>query len=104
MPRFTAVVHDAHGARFVAAARSQREREAQLVDYIRERYDHVLWPSAAANVRELIARDRKSAAIVAYFANVGQRWDDERLELLDGDVFQTWRRVAPAMESRLSAG
>jgi hypothetical protein len=74
--------------RFVAAAHSQRELEAQVVDYIRERCDYVLWPRVAANVRELIARDRKDAAIAAYFANVGQRWDPERLELLEGDVFR----------------
>jgi len=89
MPQFTAVVLDADGVRFVAAAHSQRELEAQVVDYIHERCDpYVLWPRVAANVRELIARDRKSAAIAADFANVGQRWDPERLELLDGNVFR----------------
>jgi hypothetical protein len=80
MPHFTAIVRDAHGVRFVAAAHSPSELEAQVVDYIRERCDYVLWPHAAANVRELIAHDDKGAAIAAYFANVGQRWDVERLE------------------------
>lgn len=100
MPVFTAVVHDADGVRFVAAAHAWRELEAQVVDYIGERCDYVLWPRAAANVRELIARDSKCAAIAAYFANVGQRWDPERLELLDGDVLRAvdWRAAgAPIM-------
>jgi hypothetical protein len=88
MPQFTAVVHDAHGVRFVATAHSPRELEAHVVDYIRERCDYVLWSRVAANVRELIARDRKDAAIAVYFANVGQRWDSEWLELVDGDVFR----------------
>ena len=88
MPRFIAVVHDVDGVRFIAAAHSQRELAAQVVDYIRERCDYVLWPRVAANVRELIARDKNYAAIAAYFANVGQRWDVERLELLDGNVFR----------------
>jgi hypothetical protein len=88
MPQLTAVVHDAHGVRFVAVAHSQRELEALIVEYISERCDYVLWPRAATSVRALIASDRRYAAIATYFANVGQRWDAERLELLDGDVFR----------------
>jgi hypothetical protein len=84
MPQLTAVVHDAHGVRFVAEAHCARELESRVVDYIRARCDYVLWPRAAANVRELIQRDRKYAAITAYFANVGQRWDSEWLELYGG--------------------
>jgi hypothetical protein len=82
MPEFVAAVRDAHGVRFAASTQSRLELEAHIVDYIRERCDYVLWPSAAARVRELIARDRKDAAIAAYFANVGQRWDSEWLERL----------------------
>jgi hypothetical protein len=88
MPQFTAVVRDAHGACFVATAHSQGELEAQVVEYIRERCDYVLWPRVAANVHALIARGTKDSAIAAYFANVGQRWDPEWLELVDGDVLR----------------
>ena len=83
MPRFTAVIHDAHDVRFVAAADSQRELAAQVVAYIRERCDYVLWPRVAATVRAFLTQDETHAAIATYFANVGQRWDAERLEVLD---------------------
>lgn len=77
----TAVVHAPDGVRFVASASDEAEVAAQLVAYIRERCDHTLWPAAAREVRTLIAERRESDAIAAYFANVGQRWDEERLEL-----------------------
>jgi hypothetical protein len=40
-----------------------------------------LWPPVAANVRALVTDDRPYAAIALYFAHVGERWDEERLEL-----------------------
>jgi hypothetical protein len=53
----------------------------QVVSYVRERCDDVLWPLAAAEVHSLIDRGRLQGAIATYFANVGQRWDAEWLEL-----------------------
>ena len=79
--RFTAVVHAADGVRFVAAAASPSALAAQVVDYVRERCDDTLWPAAAIAVHKLIDNNRPYAAIALYFENVGQRWDEERLEL-----------------------
>lgn len=79
--RYTAVVHAADGIRFVASAPTGAALASQLVRYIRERCDDTLWPAAAADVRALIEADQPFAAIAKYFANVGARWDAERLEL-----------------------
>jgi hypothetical protein len=80
-PTFTAIVHAADGVRFVASARCPDHLTAQIVDYIRERCDDVLWPSIARDVRALIDLDKPYAAIALYFAHVGERWDEEHLEL-----------------------
>jgi hypothetical protein len=78
---FTAVVHAADGVRFVASAPTSAELTDQVVEYIATRCDDSLWPPAAAQVRKFLDDGDPDAAIAAYFANVGQRWDDERLEL-----------------------
>ena len=79
--QFTVTIHAADGARFVASAPSPATLAQQVAGYIRERCDDVLWPSAAAEVHSLIDSGRLNAAIATYFANVGQRWDVEWLEL-----------------------
>ena len=79
--QFTATVHAADGEVFVASASSRVTLVEQVAHYVRERCDHVLWPSAAAEVRSLIDGGLFHAAIATYFANVGQRWDAEWLEL-----------------------
>ena len=79
--RFTAVIHAADGVRFIAAAHHPAVLASRIVDYIRERCEYVLWPAAAREVRALIESNRPYAAIALYFENVGQRWDEERLEL-----------------------
>jgi hypothetical protein len=79
----TATVYAADGVLFVATAPSTRGLVAQIVGYIRERCDDVLWPSAAAKVRALIETDERDAAIATYFAHVGERWDAEWLEPSD---------------------
>jgi hypothetical protein len=78
---FTAVVHAADGVRFVAKADCPERLASQIVDYILARCDEVLWPSAAKQVRALIGDRQLYAAIALYFAQVGERWDEERLEL-----------------------
>jgi hypothetical protein len=78
---FSAVVHAADGVRFAASARRAEELAAQVVGYIEDRCDEVLWPKVARRVRDLIAGRRHYAAIALYFAQVGDRWDEERLEL-----------------------
>jgi hypothetical protein len=77
----TAVVHTQEGVRFVATGGSPEQVTAELEDYILRRCDDVLWPSAARRVRELIEARDPDAAIAAYFANVGSRWDEERLAI-----------------------
>ena len=79
--QFTATVHAADGARFVASASTAVALEERVANYVRERCDDVLWPSAAAEVHSLIESGQPHAAIETYFANVGQRWDAEWLEL-----------------------
>jgi hypothetical protein len=78
---FTAVVHAADGVRFVMTAHSPSLLIARVVEYIDGRCDDVLWPPIAKEVHALIAADRLYAAIATYFAHVGERWDEERLEL-----------------------
>ena len=84
--QLTAIVHAADGVRFVATGRCATHLSAQIVSYIRSRCDHVLWPSVAREVLALINDDKPYAAMAMYFANVGERWDSERLEL-DGLSF-----------------
>jgi hypothetical protein len=76
----TAVVHAADGIRFVAVSACAAGLAAQVIAYIRERCDDVLWPPAAERVRGLIDDGKPYAAIAMYFENVGERWDAERLE------------------------
>jgi hypothetical protein len=78
---FTATVHASDGVLFVATSDSPRALAAQVASYVRGRCDDVLWPADAAEVRSLIDNDELEAAIATYFANVGERWDAERLEL-----------------------
>ena len=77
----TAVVHGPEGVRFVATGGSPEQVTAELEDYVLARCDDVLWPSAARRARELIEAGDPDAAIAAYFANVGSRWDEERLAI-----------------------
>jgi hypothetical protein len=78
--QLTAVIYAADGVRFVAAAPCSTELVAKIVAYILGRCENALWPPVAARVRALMADDHPYAAIALYFAHVGERWDDERLE------------------------
>ena len=78
---YTAIIHGADGIRFLAASQCPDELTAEVVEYIRGRCDDVLWPDNARQVRDLIDDGWPHAAIAVYFANVGERWDAERLEL-----------------------
>jgi hypothetical protein len=78
---YTAIVHAADGVLFVASAHSRAQLTAQIVSYIRERCDYVLWPAVSDKVRALIDDDEPDAAITMYFARAGERWDEECLEL-----------------------
>jgi hypothetical protein len=78
---FTAIVHAVDGVRLVASAQCPQQLTAQIVAYVRARCDDVLWPSVAKRVRDLVEDDKPYAAIALYFAQVGERWDEEQLEL-----------------------
>ena len=74
-----AIVRGPDGVWFCASASDDTELSARLVAYIDSRCDDVLWPADATEVRRLIDARREDDAIAAYFANVGQRWDEEWL-------------------------
>ena len=76
----TAVVMAVDGVRFVACGPDGVIAE-QLAGYVSERCEYTLWPNDARMVRSLLEASRVDDAITFYFAVVGQRWDDERLEL-----------------------
>ena len=80
-PTIVAVVQAEDGARLVVAARRPEQITTALVDYVLRRADHVLWPRAAVRVRSLIEARDLDGAIATYFACVGSRWDEERLEI-----------------------
>jgi hypothetical protein len=78
----TAVVHAADGVRFVATAARPDALFARLAEYIRGRCDDVLWADASRQVRTLLDDGDPHAAITLYFARTGERWDQERLDLV----------------------
>jgi len=77
----TVVVHAPEGVRFVATGQSPHQVTTALEEYVLQRCDDVLWPSAARRVRELAEAREPDAAIAAYFASVGSRWDEEELAI-----------------------
>jgi hypothetical protein len=79
--KFTATVRAADGVRFVIVSPCAHEIARSLVEYVRARCDDVLWPEPARDVHALIAAHQSYAAIAAYFEHVGERWDEESLEL-----------------------
>lgn len=78
---FTAVVHVRDGVLFEAAADSPHNLVTQVAGFVRERCTDVLWPDDADQVCRLLEQRNAYAAIALYFARVGDRWDEEWLEL-----------------------
>jgi hypothetical protein len=95
-----ACVYAADGIRFLAIGDSAAALSARVATYVRARCDCALWPGHAASVRALLNEGRLADAIELYFAHVGERWDEEYLELT-----QPWARAteiddrAPATRS-----
>jgi hypothetical protein len=85
---FKAIVRAEDGVRFAAGSDRAEQLMSQLVNYVRERCDDVLWPSAARQVRALIEAGQPHAAVALYFIEVGDRWDEERLELHGLDLVE----------------
>jgi len=76
---FVGVVHSIDGVRLIVAAEARRELIVRLAEYVREHGDHALRPDHARHLRGLLARGELEAAVEAYFALVGKRWDEEWL-------------------------
>jgi hypothetical protein len=81
----TAIVHAPDGVRFVATGVSRDAVATRIAAYVRERCEHVLCADAASEVHTLLALGNIDSAITAYFERVGERWEDERLELFTGE-------------------
>lgn len=78
----TAIVRSADGVRLVTTAGCSAAVVSRLADYVRERCDDVLWSDAASRVRAMLDVGNPYSAIMLYFDRVGERWDDEHLELV----------------------
>lgn len=78
---FNAVVQAPDGVLFEAGADSEHELLRQLAEYVRQRCPNTLWPDDARRVWGLLERGKPQAAITLYFDCVGDRWDDEWLEI-----------------------
>lgn len=97
---FAAIVHAPDGVRFITVEDRAEQVIARLTGYVRRRCDDVLWSAEASRVRALIDARESRAAIAAYFAHVGSRWDEEWLEIL---VMTGPREPLPAARRRAHA-
>lgn len=77
----SAIVHSVDGVRLVITGSTRQAVIARVADYVRDRCGDVLWPAAASGVRAMLDAGNLSGAISLYFERVGERWDEERLEL-----------------------
>lgn len=87
---FTAVVQARDGVLFAAAADSAYELVTEVAAFVRQRCVDVLWPDDAQRVCGLLDQRNPYAAIALYFARVGDRWDEEWLELSLPDGQEPW--------------
>ena len=81
----TAIVHTPDGVRFVATGLSREAVAARIASYVRERCNDVLSADTAGEVHMLLAVGNVDAAITAYFERVGERWEEEHLDLFTGE-------------------
>jgi hypothetical protein len=95
---FVAVVHDAGGVIFLAAAVSRRRLFDRVGSYVRRQAPSQLYAEEASVVHGLLDRGFSERAVRYYFAHVGRRWGRERLHL------QFLPRTAGAPSDRVSEG
>jgi hypothetical protein len=81
-----AIVTAADGIRFAAAEPTADLLCRRLTDYVRARARYALWPEDARRVARAFAAGQGAAAVAAYFATVGRRWDPERVVRASIDV------------------
>jgi hypothetical protein len=93
---YGAVVTSNGAVRLVVSAPTAAQRAAELLAYVLEWGDYTLWPADGAHVRSLADARLPDAAVAAYFACVGDRWDEERLDLWQHEAGETF--VGPARE------
>ena len=79
--KFTAIIRAPDGACFSAAAATPELLTQEIAAYVSSRCEYVLWDADACRVRALLDAGELDAAISLYFARVGERWDEERLEI-----------------------
>jgi hypothetical protein len=78
---FTATIRASDGVRFTATSATRELLMREIAAYVVSRCDYVLWAADACRVHAFIDTGEPDAAINLYFARVGERWDEERLEL-----------------------
>ena len=74
---YVAAVIATDGIRFATAGHTRDEVLSAVATYVRERSAVQLWPDRARLVRDYLDRGECEAGIGAYFATVGDRWDQE---------------------------
>jgi hypothetical protein len=78
---FTATIRASDGVRFTATSATRELLMREIAAYVVSRCDYVLWAADACRVHAFIDTGEPDAAINLYFARVGERWDEERLEI-----------------------
>ncbi|MEP6764069.1 MAG: hypothetical protein ABJB66_07150 [Gemmatimonadaceae bacterium] len=86
----TAVVHTGDRICFVTTASSPDALFSKLAAYVRMRCDDVLWADVAAEVHALLDAGNAQAAVKRYFERTGERWDEERCELVTMPAGDAW--------------
>lgn len=87
----TAIVYSADGIRFLASGMSHEAVAGRIAEYVRDRCDDVLLADAASEVHTMFELGNIDGAIATYFKRVGERWEEEHLELFtDARNGTTW--------------
>ncbi|HEX6535706.1 MAG TPA: hypothetical protein VF041_14005 [Gemmatimonadaceae bacterium] len=81
-----AVVRAIDDIRLVAAASTRGALLAPLAVYVERCADAQLAPESAERVRRLLRAGHLDTAISLYFACVGDRWDEEWLDIREVDL------------------
>lgn len=78
-----AVVHAAGRICFLTAAPSRSLLAARLAAYVSEQAPIQLRALDAGRVAELVGEGRHEQAVAHYFRSVGEKWDEERLVVVE---------------------
>lgn len=75
---------------FVTTASSPDVLFSRLAVYVQGRYGDMLWADGAQEVRALFDAGNVQGAVLRYFERTGERWDDERCELVKLSPGEYW--------------